>query len=71
MYFIYYQHNITVTITLTTILTTNAINTNITNTYSRVIRLISDWKANAGKPHQFPTFFIKAITITISLQKFV
>ena len=42
MYFIYYQHNITVTITLTTILTTNAINTNITNTYSRVIRLISD-----------------------------
>ena len=38
MYFIYYQHNIT----LTTILTTNAINTNSTNTYSRVIRLISD-----------------------------
>ena len=38
----YYHHSITATITLTSSVTTNATNTKSTNTYSRVIRLISD-----------------------------
>ena len=61
---IYYHYSITATTTIITNITTNTTNTNTTNTYTRVLGLIFERKCKPGKPHQFPAFSIKTITLT-------